>query len=70
VKIEDGDWKITGRDGYALVVTGSGQTMEEARRVVYSRVRTIIIPNMFYRTDIGERWRQDGDLMHTWGLLT
>ena len=70
VKIEDNDWKITGRDGYALVVTGSGATMHEARREVYGRVKTIIIPNMFYRTDIGERWeRGEGDLLHTWGLL-
>jgi phosphoribosylamine--glycine ligase len=69
LKIEDGDWKITGRDGYALVITGSGPTMEDARREAYNRVRTITIPNMFYRTDIGERWRQDGDLLQTWGLL-
>ncbi len=69
VKLEDGDWKITGRDGYALVITGSGQTMEDARKEVYGRVRNIIIPNMFYRTDIGERWRAEGDLLHTWGLL-
>jgi phosphoribosylamine---glycine ligase len=69
VKLEDGDWKLTGHDGYALVVTGSGATMEEARKEVYGRVKNIIIPNMFYRTDIGERWSQDGDLLHTWGLL-
>ncbi len=69
VKLEEGDWKITGHDGYALVVTGSGPTMEEARRETYNRVKTIIIPNMFYRTDIGERWTQDGDLLHTWGFL-
>ncbi len=69
VKLEEGDWKITGRDGYALVITGSGPTMEEAHREAYSRVKTIIIPNMFYRTDIGFRWRQEGDLLHTWGLL-
>jgi len=69
VKLEEGDWKITGRDGYALVITGSGPTMEEAHREAYSRVKTIIIPNMFYRTDIGFRWRHEGDLLHTWGLL-
>jgi len=69
VKLEEGDWKITGRDGYALVVTGSGPTMEEAHRETYARVKTIIIPNMFYRTDIGHRWRKEGDLLHTWGLL-
>ncbi len=69
VKLEEGDWKITGRDGYALVITGSGPTMEEAHKEAYSRVKTIIIPNMFYRTDIGFRWRHEGDLLHTWGLL-
>jgi phosphoribosylamine--glycine ligase len=70
VKLEEGDWKITGHDGYALVITGSGLTMEEAHREAYTRVKTIIIPNMFYRTDIGFRWRHEGDLLHTWGLLT
>lgn len=69
VKLEDGDWKITGHDGYALVITGSGPTMQEAHNEAYSRVKTIIIPNMFYRTDIGFRWRHEGDLLHTWGLL-
>ena len=69
VKLEEGDWKITGRDGYALVVTGSGPTMEEAHRETYARIKNIIIPNMFYRTDIGHRWRKEGDLLHTWGLL-
>lgn len=70
VKLEDGDWRITGRDGYALVVTGSGPTVDEARKEAYNRVKSIIIPNMFYRTDIGERWSQDSDYLHTWGLLT
>ena len=46
-----------------------GMTSEDARREAYNRVKTIIIPNMFYRTDIGERWTQDGDLLHTWGFL-
>jgi phosphoribosylamine--glycine ligase len=43
--------------------------MEEAHREAYARVKTIIIPNMFYRTDIGFRWRHEGDLLHTWGYL-
>ena len=69
IRVDDGDWKITGRDGYALVITGSGPTMEQARQEAYNRVKTVIIPNMFYRTDIGDRWRSEGDLLHTWGLL-
>jgi phosphoribosylamine--glycine ligase len=44
--------------------------MQEARREAYNRVKNLIIPNMFYRTDIGERWQRDGDLLQTWGYLT
>jgi phosphoribosylamine--glycine ligase len=69
-KIVDGDWVLAGTSGYALVVTGSGSTVEDARREAYGRVRNIMIPNMFYRTDIGERWHRDGDLLQTWGLLS
>ncbi|MFQ5877006.1 MAG: phosphoribosylamine--glycine ligase [Acidobacteriota bacterium] len=69
VRMVDGDWRLAGDSGYALVVTGSASTMEEARREAYNRVRNIIIPNMFYRTDIGERWYREGDLLQTWGYL-
>ncbi len=66
----DDDWRLAGDSGYALVVSGSGSTMDDARREAYNRVRNIIIPNMFYRTDIGERWYRDGDLLQTWGYLS
>jgi len=69
VRLVDGDWRLAGDSGYALVVSGSGSTMEDARREAYNRVRNIIIPNMFYRTDIGERWIRDGDLLQTWGYM-
>jgi phosphoribosylamine--glycine ligase len=70
IKLVDGDWRLTGSSGYALVVTGSGPTMQDARKETYNRVKAIMIPNMFYRTDIGERWSRDGDLLQTWGYLT
>ena len=69
VKLVDGDWRLTGSSGYALVVTGTGSTMADARREAYNRVKAVVIPNMFYRTDIGERWARDGDLLQSWGLL-
>jgi len=69
LKLVDGDWRLAGNSGYALVITGSGQTMQDARREAYNRVKNIMIPNMFYRTDIGERWQRDGDLLQTWGYL-
>lgn len=70
IRVVEGEWLLTGNSGYALVVTGSGSTMDDARREAYNRVRNILIPNMFYRTDIGERWHRDSDLLQTWGCLT
>ena len=69
VKLVEGDWRLAGNSGYALVVTGSGGTMDDARRQAYSRVKNIMLPNMFYRTDIGLRWHDDSDRLQTWGCL-
>jgi len=69
VKNINGVWSIAGESGYVLVVTGSGQTVDEARKQVYSRLNNIILQNMFYRTDIGLKWYQDSDRLQTWGYL-
>jgi phosphoribosylamine---glycine ligase len=69
VKFVDGDIVLAGVTGYALVITGSGSTMEAARKQAYNRVANITLPNMFYRTDIGLRWSRDSDKLHTWGYL-
>ena len=69
VKLVEDDWVLAGQSGYALVVTGSGSTVDEARKQAYRRVENILIPNMFYRTDIGERWIDDSDRLQTWGYL-
>jgi phosphoribosylamine--glycine ligase len=69
VRLVDGDWRLVGSSGYALVVTGSGSTMRDAQTQVYNRLKNIILPNMFYRTDIGSRWEKDSDLLYSWGLL-
>lgn len=70
IRLVDGDWRVAGSSGYALVVTGSGPTMPDAQREAYNRIKNIILPNMFYRTDIGDRWTKDGDLLHSWGFLS
>jgi phosphoribosylamine---glycine ligase len=70
VRLVEGDWRLAGNSGYAVVVTGSASTMDDARREAYNRVKNIMIPNMFYRTDIGERWHREGDLLQTWGYLS
>lgn len=69
VKNDNGTWRIAGTSGVVLVVTSSGQTVEDARRLAYNRIQNIIIPNMFYRTDIGSSWVSESDRLHTWGYL-
>jgi phosphoribosylamine---glycine ligase len=69
VKIVEDDWKLAGVSGYALVMTGSGSTVDAARKTTYKRVSNIILPNMFWRTDIGVRWNLDSDHLQTWGYI-
>ncbi|MEP6994881.1 MAG: phosphoribosylglycinamide synthetase C domain-containing protein, partial [Acidobacteriota bacterium] len=69
VKIVEGQWLVAGTSGVILTVVGLGQTMKQAQAQAYTRVRNILIPNMYYRDDIGERWAEDSDRLHNWGYL-
>ncbi|MGH8286057.1 MAG: phosphoribosylglycinamide synthetase C domain-containing protein [Steroidobacteraceae bacterium] len=69
VKQVNGQWYVAGTSGVVLVVCGVGQTMRQAQAQAYSRIRNIMIPDMYYRDDIGERWFEDHDKLHTWGYL-
>ncbi|EMA07553.1 phosphoribosylamine--glycine ligase [Haloarcula vallismortis] len=67
----DGQWRVAGESGMPLVVTGKGETMQAAREQAYKRVDGILIPNCYYRDDIGERWIDgDGDRLQAWGYLS
>jgi phosphoribosylamine--glycine ligase len=74
VHIEDvkqihGQWLVAGTSGVVLTAVGLGATMKQAQAQVYTRIRNILIPNMYYRTDIGDRWYEDSDKLHNWGYL-
>jgi phosphoribosylamine--glycine ligase len=69
VRTADGEWLVTGTSGVVLIVCGAGPTMKQAQRQAYNRVRNIMIPHMYYRDDIGERWYEDSDRLHAWGYL-
>ena len=69
VKQIDDEWLVTGTDGTVLTVVGAGSTMKQAQAQAYWRVKNILIPNMYYRTDIGDRWFEDSDKLHNWGYL-
>src|SRR5215475_15947970 len=70
VRTENGEWLVTGTSGVVLIVCGTGPTMKQAQRQAYNRVRNVMIPNMYYREDIGDRWfEEDSDRLHAWGYL-
>lgn len=69
VKLEEGVWRIAGESGVIITVTGSGTTVEEARRQAYLRIQNIMVQNMFYRTDVGAKWVEDSDKLRTWGYI-
>jgi len=69
VKLVNGEWVVTGTTGVVLIVCGTGQTMKQAQNQAYNRINNIMIPNMYYRKDIGDRWYEDSDRLHNWGYL-
>ena len=69
VKLVNGQWFVAGTSGVVLVVVGLGPTLHQAQTQAYGRIRNIMIPDMYYRTDIGDRWFDDHDRLHTWGYL-
>ena len=70
VRTADGEWLVTGTSGVVLIVCGIGSTMKQAQRQAYNRVRNVMIPHMYYREDIGDRWaEEDSDRLHSWGYL-
>jgi phosphoribosylamine--glycine ligase len=69
VKLVNNEWLVTGGSGVVLVVTGMGVSVKQAQAQAYQRVKNILIPNMYYRKDIGDRWFEDHDKLHTWGYL-
>ncbi|MDP1620120.1 MAG: phosphoribosylglycinamide synthetase C domain-containing protein, partial [bacterium] len=71
-KKEDGQdiYYISGKTGFVLHVTGSGKTIEEARDKTYDLINQIVIPKMFYRSDIGMKFvKKDRDFLKKLGWL-
>lgn len=70
VALRNGQLVTAGMIGYVMVVTGAGNTVEEARQEAYARVEKVVIPNMRYRNDIGVRFIcEDAEAMRTLGWL-
>jgi phosphoribosylamine--glycine ligase len=67
---DQGQLMVSGSRGYPLVVTGVDDDLREAQRKVNALAARVVIPNLRYRTDIGEALiRQDMRRLEAWGVL-
>jgi phosphoribosylamine--glycine ligase len=53
--LNEGQLVTSGIYGWAMVVTGTGETVKEAQRHANRLADRVLIPNVRYRRDIGER---------------
>ena len=56
VRLEGGQLVTAGSIGYVMVATGLGAEVEEARASAYRLAERVVIPNLRYRRDIGEKF--------------
>ncbi len=57
--VKEGDCErtvLTNSLGYAVFVTGTGPSVQDAQRAAYDLARKIVIPKVMYRTDIDDRF--------------
>lgn len=67
---KDPNFCIAGSNGFIMYVTGSGDDVSEAREKAYGIVKKIIIPKMFYRTDIGIKFIEENEKkLKDWGWI-
>ena len=57
MRMAEGQLYAGRRTGYAMVVTGLGETIEASQAAALVRARTVCVPDLRYRGDIGERVR-------------
>lgn len=62
--------RCAGQDGYNLVITGSGQSMEDSLKQMYDRKKNVRIPNEMWRCDIGKTFEHDMANLGMWGYLS
>ncbi|MBU1855073.1 MAG: GNAT family N-acetyltransferase, partial [Nanoarchaeota archaeon] len=70
VKIIKNKWVVAGTSGVVMTICGTGNSIREAQEQAYSRIKTVNIPRMYYRTDIGDRWYSDRDKLNDWGYIS
>ncbi len=68
VAMRESQLVTSGMMGYVGVATGVGNTVREASDQAYAVARKVVVPNLRYRTDIGERViKHDLARLEAWG---
>lgn len=68
--LPESDFIISGKSGYVMCVTGTGPNVRKARARAYSLIEKIVIPRLFYRSDIGLKFiDKDSALLKKWGYI-
>jgi phosphoribosylamine--glycine ligase len=66
----DGQLVTSGIVGYTAVATGAGASVSEAQERAYTLARKVLVPNLRYRNDIGDTFRNaDHARLRAWGYL-
>ena len=61
---------VVGKSGYIAHVSGTGKTVEEAREKTYNLIKKIVVPKVFYRTDIGLKFIEENKKkLEDWGWI-
>ncbi len=53
---EGGQLFVHRRSGHAMIVTGTGPTVEAAQAAARARAANVIVPELRWRGDIGDRY--------------
>lgn len=70
IRLRSGQLFARRRTGYPMVVTGTGPTVEAAQAAATARARNVAAPNLRWRTDIGDRFREgEGERLRAMGWL-
>lgn len=60
VAMKNGQLVASGSTGYLMVATGVGASVREAQAGAYALARRVIVPNLRYRSDIGDAFLASG----------
>jgi phosphoribosylamine--glycine ligase len=70
VDAQDGQLLTSGVIGYTMVATGVGESVHLAQQRAYALAEQVFVPNLRYRNDIGNQFRDTGQAaLRAWGYL-